>query len=58
MSSESNYFLSQIVKQIINIDKKYEDYYVSYPYLLFHLPSDQEESGTLHTDTIKESEKV
>ena len=36
MSSESNYFLSQIVKQIINIDKKYEDYYVSYPYLLFH----------------------
>ncbi len=57
MSSESNYFLSQIVKQIINIDKKYEDYYVSYPYLLFHLPSDQEESGTLHTDTIKESGK-
>ena len=55
ISSESNYFLLEIVKKIVSLDKKYENYYVSYPYLLFHLPSDREEKGTLHTDTIKES---
>lgn len=53
-SSESNNFLIQIVKKIVNENKKLEDYYVSYPYLLFHLPNDLNESGTLHTDTIKE----
>ena len=55
ISSESNNFLIQIVKKIVNEIKKLEDYYVSYPYLLFHLPLDDQESGTLHTDTIKES---
>ena len=55
ISSESNNFLIQIVKQLVNENKKLEDYYVSYPYLLFHLPLDDQESGTLHTDTIKES---
>jgi hypothetical protein len=55
ISSESNYFLLGIVKKIVSLDKKYENYYVSYPYVLFHLPSDREEKGSLHTDTIKES---
>ena len=38
ISSESNYFLLEIVKKIVSLDKKYENYYVSYPYLLLHLP--------------------
>jgi hypothetical protein len=55
ISSESNNFLLQIVKHLIDQDNNYKNYYVSYPYLLFHLPNDHEESGTLHTDTVKES---
>ena len=55
ISPESNNFLIQIAKQIVNENKKLEDYFISYPYLLFHLPLDNQESGTLHTDTIKES---
>ena len=55
ISSESNIFLLQNAKYIINQDSKYKLYHISYPYLLFHLPNDNQESGTLHTDTIKES---
>lgn len=54
ISPESNNFLLQIAKKFVSENKKFEEYYVSYPYLLFHLPNDMEETGTLHTDTIKE----
>lgn len=54
ISPESNNFLLQIAKKFAREDKKFKEYYISYPYLLFHLPNDLNESGTLHTDTIKE----
>jgi len=56
-STEAMDFVKYIVSDITNSKPHYSGYYVTLPYILFHLPNDKSEQGGIHTDTIKECKK-
>ena len=54
-SSEAMEFAKYLVEDILETKLNYSKYYVSPPYILFHLPNDKSEQSVIHTDRIKES---
>lgn len=53
-SSEAMEFTKLLVGDILETKLEYSKYYVTLPYILFHLPNDKSEQSVIHTDRIKE----
>tara|TARA_Y100000389_G_C17213542_1_gene389706 strand:- start:218 stop:613 length:396 start_codon:yes stop_codon:yes gene_type:complete len=53
-SSEAMEFTKLLVGDILETKLEYSKYYVTLPYILFHLPKDKSEISSIHKDTIKE----
>ena len=53
-SAEAMEFTKLLVGDILETKIEYSKYYVTLPYILFHLPNDKSEQGGIHTDKIKE----
>ena len=53
-SSEAMEFTKLLVGDILETKLEYSKYYVTLPYILFHLPNDKSEQSGIHTDRIKE----
>ena len=56
-SPKSIDLLFEVTQEILKKDPKFINHYISFPYLLFHLPQNIDEVGTLHNDTVKEAGK-
>lgn len=53
-SSEAMDFTKILVRDILETKPEYSKYWVTMPYILFHLPNDKLEQGNVHNDKIKE----
>lgn len=53
-SSEATEFTKLLTQGMLEEKPEYLKYYVTMPYILFHLPNDKLERGSIHTDRIKE----
>tara|TARA_B100001093_G_scaffold520035_1_gene612202 strand:+ start:9347 stop:10555 length:1209 start_codon:yes stop_codon:yes gene_type:complete len=57
-SSEARLFASKLTAEFIKIDNRLANYYLTPPYLMFHLPNDQSEVSPIHGDQIKECQNM
>ena len=53
-SSKAMEFTKLLVRDILETKLEYSKYYVTLPYILFHLPNDKTEQSGIHTDRRKE----
>ena len=57
-SSEARLFASKLATMFIKIDNRLANYYLTPPYLMYHLPNDQSEVSPIHDDQIKECQNM
>lgn len=50
-SREASWYSKSLLTDIVSHNKGLGDYYTTQPYLLYHLPRDNQEKGTYHIDT-------
>jgi hypothetical protein len=48
----SKYLAKEISKILISDDDKFKEYYLTRPYVMFHVPSDLNEQGNFHNDNV------
>ena len=53
-SPEAKDFTIALARWLISVEPRWGSYFVTPPYLIFHLPSDKFEAGSIHMDTIRE----